>query len=77
MSYQKAHKRFHFRDHLKVAKKCQEKDAFDVAVDGLLDDVTKGTPLNLFARSLYLLQSRTNRIADILKLDSEEDVHRR
>ena len=55
MSYLKAHKRFHFRDHLKVAKKCQEKDAFDVAVDGLLDDVTKGTPLNLFARSLYLL----------------------
>ena len=33
----------------------QEKDAFDAAVDGLLDDAIKGTPLNLFARSLYLI----------------------
>ena len=54
----------------------QEKDASDAAVDGLLDDAIKGTPLNLFARSLYLIQSKTNRIVDILKLDSEADVHR-
>ena len=51
-------------------------DALDVAVDGSLGDVIKGTPLNLFTRTLYLIQSRTNRILDILKLDSEADTHR-
>ena len=60
----------------KIAKKCQEIDAFDVAVDDSLDDVIKCTPLNLFTRPLYLIQSRTNRIVDILKIDSETDAHR-
>ena len=32
--------------------------------------------MNLFTRPLYLIKSRTNRIADILKSDSEADVHR-
>ena len=75
-SHLKVHMRFYFKKHKKIAKKCQEKDAFDVAVDGSLDDAIKGTPLNLFTRPLYLIKSRTNRIADILKSDSEADVHR-
>ena len=60
----------------KIAKKCQEIDAFDVSVDDSLDDVIKCTPFNLFTRPLYLIQSRTNRIVDILKLDSEADAQR-
>ena len=39
----------------KIAKKCEEKDAFDVAVDGSLDDAIKCTPLNLKFGSLSLL----------------------
>ena len=39
----------------KIVKKCQEIDAFGVAVDGSLDDVIKRTPLNLFTRPLYLI----------------------
>ena len=39
----------------KNAKKCEEKDAFDVAVDGSLDDAIKGTPLNLKFGSLSVL----------------------
>ena len=76
MSHLKVYLRFHFKKHEKLQKKCQEKDTFDVAVDGSLDDAIKGTPLNLFRRPLYLIQSRTNRIVDILKLDLETDAHR-
>ena len=32
---------------MKNCKKCEEKDAFNVAVDGSLDNAIKGTPLNL------------------------------
>ena len=55
MSHLKVHLRFHFKKHEKIAKKCQEIDAFAVADDGSLDDVIKGTPLNLFTRPLYLI----------------------
>ena len=39
----------------KIVKKYQEIDAFEVAVDGSLDDVIKGTPLNLSTRPSYLI----------------------
>ena len=55
MSHLKVHLRCHFKKHEKLLKKCQEIDAFAVAVDGSLDDVIKGTPLNLFTRPLYLI----------------------
>ena len=55
MSHLKVHLRFHFKKHEKIAKKCQEIDAFAVADDGSLDDAIKGTPLNLFTRPLYLI----------------------
>ena len=66
MSQLKVHLRFHFKKPEKSKKKkCQEKDAFDVAVNDSLDDAMKGAPLNLFMRPLYLIQSRRNRIVDI------------
>ena len=39
----------------KIEKKCEEKDAFDVAVDGSLDDAIKGASLNLKFGSLSVL----------------------
>ena len=39
----------------KIVKKCQELDAFEVAVDGSLDDIIKGAPLNLSTRPSYLI----------------------
>ena len=75
MSYLKVHLRFTLRS-TKNCKIYKEKDAFDVAVNGLLGDAIQGTPLNLFTRPLYLRQSKTIRIVDILKLDSEAAVHR-
>ena len=61
----------------KIAKKKRkENDAFDVTVHGSLDNAIKGTPLNLFTRPLCLIQIRTDRIVNILKLDSEADAHR-
>ena len=44
----------------KIATKCKKKDAFDVKVEGSLDDAIKGTPLNLVfgsLRVLYILYS--------------------
>ena len=56
MSQLKVHLRFHFKKPEKSKKKkCQEKDAFDVAVNDSLDDAMKGAPLNLFMRPLYLI----------------------
>ena len=58
MSYLKVDQRFHFKKHKKLQKKCEEKDAFDVAVDGSLGNIIKGTPLKLkfdFLRALYIL----------------------
>ena len=52
----KVHLRFDFKK-LKHCKKCEEKDAFDFAPDGSLDNAMKGTPLNLkcgFLRILYI-----------------------
>ena len=49
-----------FKEAQKIAKKCEEKDAFGVAVDGPLDGAIKGAPLNLTFCSLcilYILQS--------------------
>ena len=54
MSHFKVHLRFHLKS-TKKCRECQEKDAFDVAVDSSLDDAIKGTPLNLFTRLLYLI----------------------
>ena len=51
---------FGFKKHEKKAEKCDEKDAFDVAVDGSLDNAIKNTPLNLkfgSLRILYILYS--------------------
>ena len=39
----------------KIAKKYVEKDAFNVVVDGSLDDAITGTPLNLKFGSLSVL----------------------
>ena len=39
----------------KIPKICKEKDAFEVALDGSLDDAIKGTPLNLNFGSLSVL----------------------
>ena len=47
MLHLKVYLRFHFKRHEKLKKKCEETDAFDIAVDDSLDDVIKGTPLNL------------------------------
>ena len=44
-----------FSEARKIVKKCEEKDAFDVAVDDSLDDAIKGTPLNLKFGSLSVL----------------------
>ena len=44
----------------KIAKKWEKKNAFDVKVEGSLDDAIKGTPLNLRFGSLrvfYILHS--------------------
>ena len=41
----------------KIAKKCEEKDAFEVPVDGSIDDAIRSTPLNLkfgFLSVLYI-----------------------
>ena len=38
----------------KIAKKCEEKDAFDAAVDGPLDCAIKDAPLNLNFGSLHV-----------------------
>ena len=46
--------RFHFKKHEKL-QKCGEKDAFDIAVDGSLDDAIKGTPLDLKFGSLHIV----------------------
>ena len=46
----KVHLKFHFQKQV-----CEEKDGFDVGVDGLLDDAIKGTPLNLNFGSLSVL----------------------
>ena len=40
------HLRFHFKRHRNL-QKCEEKDAFDVAVGDPLDSEIKGAPLNL------------------------------
>ena len=72
MSHLKVHLRFYFKKH----ENCQKmSDAFDD--EQMVHLTMQSTPLNLFAHPLlYLTQSRTNRIVDILKLDSEADVHR-
>ena len=60
MVHLKVHLRFHFNKHKKLLKKCEEKDEFDVAVDGSLDDAIKVTPLNIrfgSLRVLYILYS--------------------
>ena len=38
---------FHSKKYEKLQNKCGQKDAFDVAANGSLDDAIKGTPLNL------------------------------
>ena len=57
-----SHLKVHLRFHFKKYKKFFKN--------------VRGTPLNLFTRPLYLIQSRRNRIVDVLKLDSEADAHR-
>ena len=59
-----------FKEAQKNGKKCEEKDAFGVAVDGPLDGAIKGAPLNLTFCFLYLIERRINRIVDIFKLGS-------
>ena len=51
----KVHLRFHFKKLKKLQKKCEEKDAFDVGVDGPLCGAIKGAPLNLKFGSLCIL----------------------
>ena len=51
----KVHLRFHFKKHEKLQKKEKKKDAFDVKVEGSLDDAVKGTLLNLKFGSLHVL----------------------
>ena len=55
MLHLKVYLRFHFKKHGKLQKNCEEKDAFDIAVDGSLEDAIKGTPLNLKFNSLRIL----------------------
>ena len=51
MLHLKKHLEFNFKKHEKIAKKIEEKDAFD----GPLDSAIKGAPLNLKVRSLSIL----------------------
>ena len=55
MLHLKVYLRFHFKKHGKSQKNCEEKGAFDIAVDGSLEDAIKGTPLNLKFSSLRIL----------------------
>ena len=65
MLHLKVYLRFHFKKHGKLQKNCEEKGAFDIAVDGSLEDAIKGTPLNVKFSSLRIQTNRTNRIVDI------------
>ena len=55
VALKEAPREFNFKKHEKIAKKIEEKDAFDVTVDGPLDSAIKGAPLNLKVRSLCIL----------------------
>ena len=55
MLHLKVYLRFHFKKHGKLQKNCEEKGAFDIAVDGSLEDAIKGTPLNVKFSSLRIL----------------------
>ena len=64
------HLRFHVKKHEKLQKKREEKGAFDVVVDGSLDDAIKDTPSNLkfgFLHVLYIFFC-AEQTADIFKL---------
>ena len=54
MIHLKGHLRFHFKKQ-KVAKKCEEKDVFDIVVDNLLDNAIKEASLNIKCGSLRIL----------------------
>ena len=41
MLHLKVHLRFSFREHFKIAQKGEEKDAFYVVIDGLLDSAVE------------------------------------
>ena len=52
------HLRVLFESNERWIIKCEEKDAFDLAVDGPLEDAIKGAPLNFkfgSLRTLYIL----------------------
>ena len=51
MLHLKWHVEFNFKKHEKIARKCEEKGAYDVTVDSAI----KGTPLNLSVSSLCIL----------------------
>ena len=56
MLHLKVHLRFYFNKPENCKKKkIEEKDAFDVAGDGSLDNAIKGTPLNLKVGSLRII----------------------
>ena len=55
MLHLKVHLRFHLKRQEKFQKKCEEEDAFHVAVDGSLEDAIKRTSLNLKFGSLHVL----------------------
>ena len=65
MLHFKMHLRFHFKNHEKLLKECEERYAFDVVVDSPLDGATKGAPFNTKLESLrvfisYIVQNKQN-----------------